>query len=270
MLRTRAEFSCRRLWVLPVVAILSVGGLAASGSDQKIDSVWRGRDIRVDGVDDEWHGLTTPVNGQRFAIGFVNDGEWLYFCLVTKDRVTFNQIARQGLIVWLDPMAGRSRTFGLHFPVEPAGLGWDARRPVPDTQDPSTAEGRQPRSIQVEGQDEIEVLGPGKKDVRRVPLVRSGGLVARVGVHGDLLVYELKVPLRRQAEEAGYALNAEPGATLHVTLQTPEWRGPLPPAPGRFRVGVGGGGRMPYPYSPVDTAVLKPLDVRAEVRLAKQ
>jgi hypothetical protein len=65
----------------------------------------------------------------------------------------------------------------------------------------------------------------------------------------------------------------DPGAALRVELQTPDWRGPVPPvgAPGRggpmIGIGVGGqGGGVFFPGP--DTALLKPLDVTADLRLA--
>ena len=40
------------------------------------------------------------------------------------------------------------------------------------------------------------MLGPEPKDARRVSFEQSGGAAGRVGVRGDLLVYEIRVPLK--------------------------------------------------------------------------
>ncbi len=84
----------------------------------------------------------------------------------------------------------------------------------------------------------------------------------------DLLVYELRVPLRK-TEATPLAPDVDAGAAMRVTLETPEWRGPLPPAGrGRVRVGVGGGPYGGVFYPGVDTSLLKPISAAGTLRLA--
>jgi hypothetical protein len=109
--------------------------------------------------------------------------------------------------------------------------------------------------------------------VRRLPFSEAGGIEVRVGIHDDLLVYEMKVPFLR-TDSGPYGVRAEPGSVVRAELQTAEWRGPAPiaQAPGGIGIGVGvgvgggpGGGII---YPPVDAALLRPLDVATRVRLA--
>jgi hypothetical protein len=237
---------------LAVVLLLSGLRLLADSGPVRFTASWREREIRVDGDDEDWRGLTQPVAGQHFAVGFVNDEDSLYFCLVSKDDVSLKQVARQGLILWIDPAGGRSkRTFGIRFPGQFAG-------PSGRTRDA----GANRDSVGVDRG--VDILGPGRKDVRQVENGTSG-ITARMRVRGDLLVYEIEVPLRK-SEAAAFAPDVDAGAALRVELQTPEWRGPVPLRRGWPMVGVGMGGGPVYPG--VDMSALKPLEVIGDLRLA--
>lgn len=259
----------RPLFFVVLAALLAAAGVSLLASESRqINSAWRDRDVRIDGVDEEWRDLTTPVKGQRFAVGFVNDGEALYFCLLTKDAATVRQITRAGLIVWLDPAGGKKKTFGVRFPVGYGPMGGEGRQ-KPRESEPVPPGGTATEGQAAWGQGDVQVLGPGRNDVRDLENGRSG-VAARYSLRGDLLVYELKVPLNK-SEEAPFGLNVTPGAALRVELQTPEWRGPVPMRRGGPRIGIGvgrPGGGVFYPGA--DTSLLKPLDVAAELRLATE
>jgi hypothetical protein len=228
----------RALALVLFVVLLGTGAIRLAAADKyAFVSEWRTQTIRVDGKDEEWRPILEPVKDQHFSVAFLNDEEALYFCLVSADEKTIRQIALTGLTVWLDPEGGgKKKTFGVRYRLNPS-----------------------PR---------LEVVGPGGKEARQVS-DGSGGYEARMESRPDLLVYELRVPLRK-TETTPLAPDVDAGAAMRVTLETPEWRGPLPPAGrGRVRVGVGVGG--PYGgifYPGLDTSLLKPISVAGTLRLA--
>jgi len=255
-------------WFLFLPAVLAVSMAvvppARSSDAVELASGWRTVPIRIDGNDEDWYGLTAPVEGKRFSLGLVNDSEAIYLCLLTKDRVLSTQILRQGLMVWLGPADGKKHSFGVHFPIDPRLQAtrepskWPGQR-IPEGEPPPDDS----------GQGAVGILGPGKADPARVPMEEAGGIMARVAVRGDLLVFELKVPLKG-SQPGTYAVAAAPGASLRLELQTPEWRGPMPLARGPIAIGAAGpspGGRGFIGYPPVDGAMLKPMDVSLRVRL---
>jgi hypothetical protein len=265
MSRSLSAASRRAMLLVSLVAGLfdaSVHAGPANGGD--FASRWRDREIRVDGNDEEWGDLLNPVKGQKFSVGIVNDDVALYLCLVTKDRVPYTQISRQGLILWLDPASGRKRAFGLQFPV--GGLR-PPRGPARGMEGPGGAVAPSYTPPPPGGQEAIRILGPKQSDAKDLLMDETGGIVARVGIRGDLLVYEIKVPLKRNG--AGpYAVNVEPGGTVRLGMQTPEWRGPVPAATSSpVAIGVGGPHGM-VGFPPADAAMLRPVDVNATVRLA--
>ncbi len=266
MPRSRAAASSRRLPMLLLLVLLALASAIAYASTTERASAWRDRDIRVDGSDEEWRGQTLPVKKEHFSLGIMNDGEWLYICLPTKDVGTKAQIDTAGLVVWLDPEGGKKRRFGIHFPVPNPPQPGMRRPPMRggEGHTPPAAEG-EPQPVR--GQDVVGILGPGKNDAKLVRVDEAGGIEARVGMHGDLLVYEAKVPLKRSAEHP-YAPNVEPGQTVRLEIETAPLRGPMMPT-GPYPRGVGivvpiGRGRVGrYPV------ITEPFDVTMNLHLAR-
>jgi hypothetical protein len=263
------------LMLFTLACVVCAGLVAVHAGALDWASQWRDRAITIDGADGDWEGLTMAVKGQHFSLGVVNDGDAIYVCLPTKDRVTKAQIARSGLVVWFERVSGKKGAFGVHFPVglRPEVMDYGRGRGArPDAAREPSDDRKPPEVTQVGGQDEIEILGPKKDDVLPVPLDRSG-IAAQIGVHEDLMVFELKVPLKKGAGQP-YGIAAEPGEELRVEVRTPEWRGPLPQRPGPIgiNIGVGMRGRGPgavgWPAG-ADASVLTPVELKMVLRLAR-
>jgi hypothetical protein len=258
--QVRHPYSRHVLLALVVAALVAP---LSGRAEIQLSSDWRREPVRIDGNDEEWRGRTVPFEKQRFALGLQNDGEALYLCLITRDRVLATQIARQGLMVWLDPGPERPKKhrFGVHFPIDPH---------LAAGRDPG---GRWPRDggeMNEWTQAAVGILGSGKDDVKRVPILDAGGIQASAAFHGDVLVYELKVPFQGEGASP-HALAAVPGGSFRLEIETPEWRGPLPPSRGPVGIGAAAsapGGRGVIGYPSVDATYLKQTDVKALVRLA--
>lgn len=259
-----------RLPYMSLLAVVLVACAVVAAADAERASLWRDRQVVVDGSDAEWEGLTLPVKGEHFSLGLVNDGQSLYLCLPTKDLSTRTQIAREGLAIWIDKAGGKKNNFGIHFPIglRPGGAGF----PRPPERDRKPSE--EPKEEKpIGGQDEIAILGPGLREAQVVLLNQAGGIEARVAIHDDLLVYELKVPLRRD-ELSPFAPELKPGDMVRLTLETPSLptaRAPLAPGPGGVIItrgpgGWGGGVRVGGAVMPGN--MRKPVDVTMNVRLA--
>jgi hypothetical protein len=252
-----------RMFVLFAVAVAALVHPVSGGNELQLSSDWRGEPVRIDGNNEEWSGRMVPIEKQKFSVGLQNDGEALYLCLITRDRVLGTQIARQGLMVWLDPGPERPKKhqFGVHFPIDPR---------LAATRDSG---GRWPRDGAIASERDLTavgILGPGKGDPARVPIPMAGGILAAMAFRGEVLIYELKVPLKGAADTP-YAVAVGPGGVVRLELQTPEWRGPLPPSRGAIGLTAAAsapGGRGVVGYPSVDATYLKQTDVKAAVRLA--
>ncbi len=261
--------SFRRFSPFLIAAAVAVLGVVLYAAVPERASSWRDRDIKVDGADDDWQGEELPVKGQHFALGLVNDADWLYLCLPTKDVGARTTIRLMGLVVWLEREGGKKQTFGVHFPVPNPPGARVTRRPPPGG---GEGQGRETppeaESQEVPGQDVIGILGPGRNDAKLVPIDQAGGIEARVGVHEDLMVYEVRIPLHRSSEHP-YSPDLKPGDTVRLRIETAPLRGGpigpgswggviIPPGP---RWGIGGG----LPRRPT---VIEPIDMKMDVRLA--
>ena len=70
-----------RLFFLPLILISLVG---CSSSQLMVSSAKESK-IVIDGNQDDWSGKLKYFEDERAAVGFQNDEENLYFCLVTAD-----------------------------------------------------------------------------------------------------------------------------------------------------------------------------------------
>jgi hypothetical protein len=94
---------------------------------------------------------------------------------------------------------------------------------VPPENEP---EGRAaPEPDRIWGQDEILILGKGRKREDPLPIAEAGGIEARMAIHDGALIYELKVPLKGGGDR-GLAVGADPGQSLRVAIETAPFQGP--------------------------------------------
>lgn len=208
----------RALVVIALVSPVLFAGVTVAARSRKADiaSRWRGEtQVTIDGVNEEWQGLLSPVKDVPVSIAFVNDDRYLYFCLTTSDRAARAQIMRRGLIVWIDQGGGKKKDFGVEFPVGLRGM-YLVDRPG------DTGEARDGQAQPLEAsKDRLVILGPGKNDRRDLAFEEAPGIQARIGEAAGVLVYELRVPLAK-AEGQPYAIGARPDALIGVGLETPE------------------------------------------------
>ena len=204
----------------------------------------------------------TTLTEAPVAVGVMNDGEFLYLRVRALDRGAQMQLLFGGLTVWFDPKGGDRKAFGIKYPVgsplpDPAIPRPAARvrhRPVrrrPGARPGATIdvqEGRPGPPIPLDLADvvprRLEVLGPGKDDARSLVLGHAQGLAVGLGRVEGVLVYELRVPLRKSSETP-YAIGAEPGATIGVGFDSPKMERSRPPegGPGRRGAADRGAGR---------------------------
>ena len=99
---------------LLLLAAMLVGGC---GSTTTLQSTSPDREITVDGSTEDWQGALTLIEKKKLSLGVLNDGEFLYLALVTRDRQLINQMMIRGLTVWFDAEGGKEKTFGIRFPL---------------------------------------------------------------------------------------------------------------------------------------------------------
>jgi len=216
-----------------------------------VASDWRKDEIVIDGKAGDWGGRLRVVEKTPYALGVLNDGEFLYVCLRGDGTPGIGGLARRGLTVWIDPKGRKDKFLGVHFPI---GVEMDdLQAPQEGFNDPSM-EGRRPRRMSgtPDNLEEVEIFGPGRDEKSRMKVEELRGIEVALTREPAGFVYELKVPLKN-AENAPYAVGTEPGRVIGVGFEPGEMmpgmmgnRGGMGGMGGRGGMGgMGGRGGMP-------------------------
>lgn len=81
-------------------------------------SAWRNRPIKIDGKYTDWNGIAAYYDeNTKVVLNLVNDADYLYICLISRNRAIETKIMESGFIVWFDPDAGQKKIFGIRFPI---------------------------------------------------------------------------------------------------------------------------------------------------------
>ena len=251
------------------IAMILTAALVATTAQAKtkLGSVWLDREVTIDGAINEWHDSLTYIDGPDVFVGALNDDQFLYICIHSRDSDFVFQAMRRGLVIKLD--AKGSDAFEIQFPM--GALESGVRPPVRGAEFDREAARRKTE----ESLDTFLLLGPGAEDRQRIPIDNQLGIELLTDTRGGEFVYELKIPLDR-SDLHPFAIDTEPGAVLSLALDTPEIDrdqmrqqmgggrgGGMGGMPGG---GKGGGGRGGM--SDQRPEMSEPLKVRAKIRLA--
>ncbi len=265
---SKRVFSGRLSALFSILLLLTFLLVGCGNSKLELNSNWRDREITVDGKNADWLGAMLYFEEDNISVGLLNDENFFYICMIAEDQFIRTQVMRQGFTLWFDPDGGKEKTFGIKYPVgmQESGL---PRGMIRDEQsmERSSQALRRPTI-------ELEILGPGKDEVKKMPIEEAKGIDIHVEFSSGMLVYELKVPLI-QSEQHPYAIGAEAGSSIGIGLETAKMErqdvrgeisggrgigGPM----GGMREGAGGrgmpGGRRPQ--------MRQPLKIWAVVQLA--
>lgn len=272
---------------------LLAAGACATARIYEARSPWPRSPITIDGRADDWKGALAFVEDGALSLGFSNDRDNLYICVLAANETTRDQIRRGGLTVWFDPKGGRDKALGVRFPAGGRPGGGPEGGPMEGPTGGPPAEGRDRKGgferptppeddeAPEAARDEVEILERGDDAGRRVKLKDAEGLEIKIEAESGLLVYELRIPLAWTASAAA-ALDARPGATLGVGFETaiarssgrefgdrgPGGGGGRPPGGMGGRPGGGGFGGFSRGRGPGGFEPAKPIKIWTAVQLA--
>jgi len=251
-----------------VLAVLFSTVLMAMGcGEQKAESIWRDREIVIDGVDSEgeWEGARYYLDEEKVAFGIMNDGDFLYLRLSSLDRTVRSKVLAGGLTIWFDGSGKCKKKLGILYP---AGVS-EARRPGnmggmprPGGSYGNAGDSGGPPSGPDDGErkdsasDEREraeallrligtkltiINGDDERTSVSLDEAAENGITCAVGMDGGSLIYEIALPLVRD-EYRPYGI--WPEATKKVGLVFETGKLTMPQSSGE-RGGMGGpGGSM--------------------------
>ncbi len=230
---SKGVFSGRKPVMFSILILFSFLLVGCGHSQLELNSNWRDREITVDGNNADWLGTMLFFEEDNVSVGLLNDENFLYICMIAEDQFMRTQVMRQGFTLWFDPDGGKEKTFGIKYPL---GMQAGGRRMRIDEQ--SMERSRQaPRRPMIE----LEILGPGKDELKKMPIAEAKGIDIIVEFSSGMLVYELKVPLI-QSEQYPYAIGAEAGSSVGIGFETPKMK--RSDMRRQMSGGRGGGGTM--------------------------
>ena len=106
--------------------------LISSCKGYKLDSEWRDREIKIDGDDREWDESRFHIDNEGIVASVMNDEEFLYLCIYTKEKSLSQKILRQGLTLWLNSKAKQDKDLGIRYPLpkHPAEVREDLKKDI--------------------------------------------------------------------------------------------------------------------------------------------
>jgi hypothetical protein len=203
----------RRLYpASALISLLLPGIISLNCNNFELQSQWRDRDITVDGNHVEWEGVLKYSEDERTTVGFFNDDEYLYLCLLSADQQVLMQAMGAGFTVWFEGSGKRDERLTIRFPLGSASISrQDFRRDREKDNPNRIGEFLREQSEMVITQDDLKAkLGLLDLD--------DYGLQAKIGRHLGRMVYEIRVPLQG-SDKAPYAINAQAGKTIKIGFE---------------------------------------------------
>ena len=245
----KSFFGDRNLRKTMLLSALAAVGFSACSTFTTFEtqSPFRKQAIVIDGKAEDWQGDVYVVENERFLLGFLNDQDYLYMCLLAEDNFTRGQILIQGLTVWFDPKGKKDKAFGIRYPLggpiklSRSALGEDRGGEALDNLAPQALADLEIVTYeQTKSKDRV----PDQEKLQKLPVADVKGVEIKVNSSAGRLVYELKIPLVK-SEQNPIAVGAQPGQSIGVGFETGKLEQPrrTEKSPREFPGGgMGGGG----------------------------
>ncbi len=186
----------------------------ACSSSVQLNSQSLDREITVDGDPNEWHNVLRPTDkDQEVSVGAINDAEYLYLVVTTRNRDHIRSMVRSGLTTWFETGEGNRNQLGIRYPLGLAMEGSPQQGRAQRNPDALRAQWRSQLS-------ELELLTP-NAPAQRLPVEGVPGIRTAATLSSGLLIYEMQIPLQGSSEQE-YVIGAAPGQTIKVAFETPE------------------------------------------------
>ena len=201
------------------ISILSLIIIAnGCSSDKELISDWTNKQIKIDGETSDWQSNLAYLSDDNVALGFRNDGKYLYICLTTTDFTKVLPMFRSGFIIWFEPENG-GKTIGIKYPMHNV---LNNTQETPNLNERIYDRGNPSAFIEkmLERQSELQVLNEDKYPLTDIPIENNEGIKAKLGYHSDRFIYELQMPLNDN--KYAYKIPALPGEKIKVKFETEE------------------------------------------------
>jgi hypothetical protein len=106
------------------LACILSGVFIAGCSRPKLFSSWRYHEITIDGRYMDWDEAASYYNqGLKVVLNLVNDADYMYICLISRNRTIESRMMESSFIIWFDSDGGKNKLFGVCFPTGLKSIG---------------------------------------------------------------------------------------------------------------------------------------------------
>lgn len=202
-----------------VIVLLSIIVFIGCSSSSKMVSNQKANNIVVDGKHDDWSGKLKYFEEKRAAIGFQNDNENLYFCLVTSDKANAMKIMTLGLTVWFEQL-NEDQSIGLQYPkrIEKAApknvMGKNRKQNENNDFEISV-------KTMMQNQGEFSLVDEKSRIIYASPIGSNDGYEIKAGAVSQQFVYEAKIPIGNN-NLAQMPINIFPDEKINIKFETGE------------------------------------------------
>ncbi len=212
----------------------------------QLESMWKDREITIDGNDKDWIDAQYYLKDYNVVLGVMNDADFVYLCFYPTTQELTRQLITQGCTLWINTEGKKKKDVGIHFPL---GMQSPQMFDINDKieQQMPTERNNKMGISNIEKMlltlpKEVEIIGPARDNVKKIKLKELVGLEMSINAHKGLFAYELKIPLKENAENS-LSLGIEPGKEIVIGLETPRiLRKKTPSDLGGPESGMKGGG----------------------------
>lgn len=235
------------------IAILVLLFFMAGCSRPKLTSKRVHKTITIDGNSVEWENDLEFFEDQTMGVGIANDEKNLYFCAVTSDDELHRQLVLRGLNIWLDSEGGKTKDYGIRYPLGMAAMNQGLRQEMmkgvrgqPDGKMPSTLHLEKiPNHLQMEfalmGAKAVGNDFDYRKDMPiqfRVPVYNNyRGIELKIQGDAGRIIYEGKIPMDEFIKD-----KEKVSDVIGLGIEIPEMERPSGRPGGRMQGNRPGGG----------------------------
>ena len=204
--------------IILIIGLSLISFIGCSSSEMMISNSVE-KEIVVDGNQEDWNGKLKYFEDERVAVGFQNDTDNIYFCLVSSDKSNAMKIMSLGLTVWFNPENGE-QVIGLQYPkkmdrVAPQNLMGKNRNQNNNSDFEITI------NTMMQNQAVFDLVDEDGEIIYSVPLGGNDGFEIKVGAVNKQFVYEAKVPIGNN-NQAQIPINIFPGENFTIEFETGE------------------------------------------------
>lgn len=197
--------------------IIVVNGCSTT---HEIVSKWKSDDLVIDGDYSDWQNKLEFIEDEDASVGFQNDKDYLYLCLIVNEPFKAIQMLRAGFIVWFIP-DDESKIIGVKFPLGISNIGFDRRERINFEKNDERGNLKKIIERLFEREKNFEIVDKSKYPLWMYPLENDKGIKIKISEKSNKLVYELQVPISKE-QENGFHVPAAIGENLKITFETLE------------------------------------------------